>query len=270
MPKVDLCFPVLGQQIPADHGYLLYSAVSRLLPAAHQADSYGIHPIRGRQLGGRTLQLTEHSRLVIRTDAEQIARFLPLAKFPQNLGSNASFDHNRLSASTEEMHSCSTQYMAQNKCSTPYGIKGYDTSGPINSRENDQRRLEKRPRGALYVCCGEQCSVATEMNNDFLANQIIGFLKTPQAFRLAKPFHTNPMEAAGDIFLRLSRRIPASLDKPDKWIAVNCRLHLRNYLIRDAKARSRLTLSEGEKADLRNYTIHDAKSRLRRAHTEGP
>jgi CRISPR-associated protein Cas6 len=79
MPKVDLCFPVLGEPIPADHGYLLYSAVSRFLPATHQADGYGIHPIRGRQLGGRTLQLTIHSRLVIRTDAEQIARFLPLA-----------------------------------------------------------------------------------------------------------------------------------------------------------------------------------------------
>jgi CRISPR-associated protein Cas6 len=91
MPKVDLSFPLLGQPIPADHGYLVYSAVSRLLPAAHppvrqafqpddpQADGYGIHPIRGRQLGGRTLQLAEHSRLVIRTDAEHIARFLPLA-----------------------------------------------------------------------------------------------------------------------------------------------------------------------------------------------
>jgi len=79
MPKVDLCFRVLGAQIPADHGYLLYSAVSRILPAAHEADGYGIHPIRGRQLGGRTLQLTEHSRLVIRAEAEQIAHFLPLA-----------------------------------------------------------------------------------------------------------------------------------------------------------------------------------------------
>ena len=91
MPKVDLSFPLLGGQIPADHGYLLYAAVSRLLPVAHPAvgqafqpdtppaDGYAIHPLRGRQLGGRTLQLTEHSRLVIRTDAEQIARFLPLA-----------------------------------------------------------------------------------------------------------------------------------------------------------------------------------------------
>ena len=24
MAKVDLCFPILGGQIPADHGYLLY------------------------------------------------------------------------------------------------------------------------------------------------------------------------------------------------------------------------------------------------------
>jgi CRISPR-associated protein Cas6 len=93
MSKVDLYFPVLGQQIPADHGYLLYdAAVSRFLPAIHpvvrqaflpdhpDAHGYGIHPIRGRQLGGRTWQLTEPSRLLIRTDAEQIARFLPLAR----------------------------------------------------------------------------------------------------------------------------------------------------------------------------------------------
>jgi CRISPR-associated protein Cas6 len=66
--------------MPADHGYLLYSAVSRLLPETHEADDgFGIHPIRGRQLGGRTLQLTEQSHLVIRTDADRITRFLPLA-----------------------------------------------------------------------------------------------------------------------------------------------------------------------------------------------
>jgi CRISPR-associated protein Cas6 len=78
--KIDLVYPIMcPHAIPADHGYLLYSAVSRALPEAHGADGYGIHPIGGRQLGGRTLQLTEHSRLAIRTDAQQIARFLPLA-----------------------------------------------------------------------------------------------------------------------------------------------------------------------------------------------
>jgi CRISPR-associated protein Cas6 len=77
---IDLSFTLNAlDAIQVDHGYLLYSAVSRLLPAAHQADGYGIHPIRGRQLGGRTLQLTEHSRLVIRTEADEIASFLSLA-----------------------------------------------------------------------------------------------------------------------------------------------------------------------------------------------
>lgn len=77
---VDLAFAVRAvHPIPADHGYLLYSAVSRALPEAHRQNGYGIHPIRGRQLGGRTLQLTDRSRLVIRTDAEQVAQFLPLA-----------------------------------------------------------------------------------------------------------------------------------------------------------------------------------------------
>jgi CRISPR-associated protein Cas6 len=83
---VDLAFSlVCPHAVPADHGYLLYSAVSRALPEMHQADGFGIHPIAGRQLGGRTLQLTERSRLVIRTDAEQIAKFLPLAGKPLQL-----------------------------------------------------------------------------------------------------------------------------------------------------------------------------------------
>jgi len=77
---VDLIFGIrcLGP-IPADHGYLLYSAVSRAVPEIHRQDGYGIHPIRGRQLGGRTLQLTDRSRLAVRTSADHIAQFLPLA-----------------------------------------------------------------------------------------------------------------------------------------------------------------------------------------------
>ena len=77
---IDLSFSVRSvSAVPADHGYLLYSALSRAMPELHQENGYGIHPIRGRQLGGRTLQLTDHSRLVIRTDADRITRFLPLA-----------------------------------------------------------------------------------------------------------------------------------------------------------------------------------------------
>jgi len=47
---VDLTFLIrAAHPIPADHGYLLYAAVSRALPAIHQGNGYGIHPIGGRR-----------------------------------------------------------------------------------------------------------------------------------------------------------------------------------------------------------------------------
>jgi hypothetical protein len=35
MPMVELHFPVLGPSLPVDHGYALYSALCRVLPAMH-------------------------------------------------------------------------------------------------------------------------------------------------------------------------------------------------------------------------------------------
>jgi CRISPR-associated protein Cas6 len=34
-PKIIVQFPIVGKQLPADHGYLLYSAISRLKPELH-------------------------------------------------------------------------------------------------------------------------------------------------------------------------------------------------------------------------------------------
>lgn len=76
---IDLSFCVTGQAIAADHGYLLYSAIARALPAVHEPNGIGIHPIRGQIVGDRQMQLCEWSRLVIRTDADRIAALLPLA-----------------------------------------------------------------------------------------------------------------------------------------------------------------------------------------------
>jgi hypothetical protein len=45
---VDLAFSVTcPHALPADHGYLVYSALSRALPEAHGTDGYGVHPIGG-------------------------------------------------------------------------------------------------------------------------------------------------------------------------------------------------------------------------------
>lgn len=77
---IDVSFPVLGQApLPADHGYVLYSALSRLLPELHSANGVAVHPICGRQAGPRQLQLNSHSRLTLRIAADRIALVLPLA-----------------------------------------------------------------------------------------------------------------------------------------------------------------------------------------------
>ncbi len=79
MSKVDVVFRITGTEIPADHGYLLLSAVSRVVPQVHGDDHVGIHPISGRRIADRRLSLTEYSALTVRIDAERISDVLPLA-----------------------------------------------------------------------------------------------------------------------------------------------------------------------------------------------
>lgn len=83
---IDLSFVLTAAgDIPADHGYALYAAVSRLLPAMHKPNGIGIHPIRGRLIGDRRTQICDFSRLTIRVAPERLADLLPLAGKPLNV-----------------------------------------------------------------------------------------------------------------------------------------------------------------------------------------
>lgn len=84
LAKIDLHFPLSGHQIPLDHGYLLFAALSHLLEESedhwlHECNGIGIHNIRGRYIGPGRLTLTARSRLTIRLPASLLPRFLPLA-----------------------------------------------------------------------------------------------------------------------------------------------------------------------------------------------
>jgi CRISPR-associated protein Cas6 len=46
MPYIDLAFRLTGNKVPVDHGYALYSAISRIVPEIHEAKNIGVHPIR--------------------------------------------------------------------------------------------------------------------------------------------------------------------------------------------------------------------------------
>jgi CRISPR-associated protein Cas6 len=86
MTTIDFSFKLLGGPIPVDHGYHVYSSISRVLPAIHGDDQIGVHPIFGHLLGGRMLALTEGSHLTLRLPVDRVPDVLPLAGRTLDLG----------------------------------------------------------------------------------------------------------------------------------------------------------------------------------------
>lgn len=78
MPVVDLSFPLRGDRIPLDHGYRLYSALSRVVPTLHGAAWLGVHPISGKPVGDGQMTLAPTSDLRLRLPSERIGDALPL------------------------------------------------------------------------------------------------------------------------------------------------------------------------------------------------
>jgi CRISPR-associated protein Cas6 len=90
MPVIDLSFVLVGKTIPLDHGYSLFSALCRIVPALHGNQQAGVHPIRGQHTAPRILSLTNRSRLKVRIPSEQIAPFIAIA------GQSLELDGNRV------------------------------------------------------------------------------------------------------------------------------------------------------------------------------
>ncbi len=86
--RLDLHFPLRAEApLPADHGYLLYSALSRVLPELHRGNGIAVHPIAGRQVGDRLLALMPWSSLTLRVPDGQVGQMLPIAGQSVRVGS---------------------------------------------------------------------------------------------------------------------------------------------------------------------------------------
>ena len=79
-PHVAVRFPLQGRQLPADHGYALYSALTRHLPALHAARWLGIELISGVPWREGLIVLpTRGATLSLRLPANHYGDVLPLA-----------------------------------------------------------------------------------------------------------------------------------------------------------------------------------------------
>lgn len=84
-PVVDVVFRLKGRSAPVDHAYVLYSAISRRVPALHEHPQVAIAPLRGHLIGDRRMALDDSARLVLRLPADLIPATLPLAGSVLNL-----------------------------------------------------------------------------------------------------------------------------------------------------------------------------------------
>ncbi len=78
MHHVELSFPVFGRELPKDHAYALYSAISKLLDN-HLPEGIAISSIGGRTFWSGTTPGAGERHLRIRTPVESIGQLLPLA-----------------------------------------------------------------------------------------------------------------------------------------------------------------------------------------------
>ncbi|HWO72243.1 MAG TPA: type I-MYXAN CRISPR-associated protein Cas6/Cmx6 [Dehalococcoidia bacterium] len=83
LPIVDCSFglfpPSSQAALPADSAYFLYAAISRILPWLHNRPDVGIHPLRGRLIGKRSMLLPKRSTLTFRAPAGLVGPLLALA-----------------------------------------------------------------------------------------------------------------------------------------------------------------------------------------------
>lgn len=76
---IDLAFPVRGRTVARDHGYALYAAISRLIPAVHGATWIGIHGIAGKRATPGELTLQPMATLRVRIPPDKIGALCALA-----------------------------------------------------------------------------------------------------------------------------------------------------------------------------------------------
>jgi CRISPR-associated protein Cas6 len=132
MAYVDLAFRLTGTKVSVDHGYALYSAISRLLPEIHGAKNIGVHPIRGTYSGNGELMLRDSSRLILRLESERIGEFLKLA------GKRLEIDSHNLRVGIPEVRLLRPRASLYSRLVT---IKGF--MEPAAFLESAKRQLER-------------------------------------------------------------------------------------------------------------------------------
>jgi CRISPR-associated protein Cas6 len=91
VPYIDLNFRIIGETLPADHGYGLYSAIAHLCPMVHEQEGISVSTISGKPDRHGNIYLSKSSHLKFRLpyEADKIAQILPLAGQVLKIGTHS-------------------------------------------------------------------------------------------------------------------------------------------------------------------------------------
>ena len=100
-PTLDILFRVIGTEVPSDHGYALYAALSRILETEedqwiHGNPLIGLHTLRGERLGNGRILIGRNARIGLRLPSDLLPRVLKLA------GKSLGLDGSRLRIGVSE------------------------------------------------------------------------------------------------------------------------------------------------------------------------
>jgi len=82
----DAQFDLIGQELPEDHGQVLYEALLAHLPWLDEIQTAGIHPIHGASSGHGTLVINRRAKLLMRLPIPQLAQAQTLVGKSMDLG----------------------------------------------------------------------------------------------------------------------------------------------------------------------------------------
>ncbi len=85
---VDVGFPAQGSNLPADHGYLLFSALCQALPRLSHEPGWALHPVSGKREGSRRIRLGPRSMVQLRLPARELGEALSLTGRDLSIGSD--------------------------------------------------------------------------------------------------------------------------------------------------------------------------------------
>jgi CRISPR-associated protein Cas6 len=183
LPYVDLCFTVIGQTLPVDHGYGCYAALNHLQSKLHYLDNISIQTISGIPDKHGSLHLNNHSRLRIRLPADQVPLVYPFGGKSLTIGKHTirlGIPEISLLQPEEKLRSrivVITGYeqpeaflAAAQRQLKQLGIQG-TVSIPANGNGNPKRRTVKIKR---YTVVGFSLEVTALSDEDSLILQIYG------------------------------------------------------------------------------------------------